>query len=65
MWCPRCAHDKTQVVGTVKSTQTERFRKCPECGYTWQTIEIPKYDWYPKKFLKSLFDVEDEEEKER
>lgn len=63
MFCPRCAYEKTTVEGTVKGCQNERFRRCPSCGYAWQTIEIVKYDWYPKFYLKSLFDEEENETK--
>ncbi len=60
MWCPRCANPKTTVESTVKSSKTERFRKCPKCGYTWQTIEVMKYDWRARRYLEDLFS-EDEE----
>lgn len=62
MICPRCAYEKSVVVGTVKGLQNERYRKCPKCGYTWQTIEVIKYDFYPKAYLKSLFEVEEKKD---
>lgn len=58
MLCPRCAHEKTKVVGTVKGTLNERFRTCPACGYAFQTVEVIKADDYPKHYLKSLFEEE-------
>lgn len=64
MFCPRCAHEKTGVVGTVKGLQNERTRHCQECGYTFQTVEIVKYDFHPKYYLKSLFEDEEKEAKE-
>lgn len=60
MWCPRCANEKTKVIGTDKSTMNERFRKCPACGYSFQTVEVIKHDDYPKFFLKHLFSDEEE-----
>jgi transcriptional repressor NrdR len=56
MWCPRCANEKTTVECTVKSSNNERFRKCPKCGYVWQTIEVCKHDGYIKRYVKSLFE---------
>jgi transcriptional regulator NrdR family protein len=38
MLCPECI-GKTRVIGTQSSFETERFRKCPDCGYSFSTIE--------------------------
>jgi transcriptional repressor NrdR len=44
MWCPICGYEKTIIVGTVTSSLVERFRKCPDCKYTFVTIEHVKND---------------------
>ncbi len=54
MWCPKCASDKTKVIGITKSTQNERFRKCLKCGYSFVTIEAIKFDNYWKEYAKAL-----------
>lgn len=58
MTCPRCGNTKSRVMGTKTSTITERWRKCLECGYTWNTLEVPKNDKYLKSYTHSLFDDE-------
>lgn len=58
MICPRCANPKSKVMGTEKSTITERWRKCLACGYKWNTVEVPKNDRYLKGYTYSLFDDE-------
>ncbi len=58
MTCPRCAKDGTKVLKTVKSTITERLRRCESCGYIWVTVEVPKTDKYLKSYTRSLFDDE-------
>lgn len=66
MLCPRCAHDKTTVVGTVKGAINTRQRRCPECGYVWKTRELPVWDTCPsgyKEYLESLFKNEENETK--
>jgi len=64
MFCPRCCHEKTKVNGTVKGLINVRQRICPKCGYVWQTKEVVAYDFYPKYYLKSLFEDEEKEAKE-
>ena len=44
MWCPNCNSEHTKVIGTEKSHVVERFRKCEDCGYSFQTIEGIKHD---------------------
>jgi len=53
MLCPRCSYEKTQVRGTVKGQTNERFRHCPRCGFTFQTIEAIRFDDYWKKYARS------------
>lgn len=50
MICPYCAYKKTYVIGVSTSTKTERFRKCPKCGKTFQTIEAVKFDHYWEEY---------------
>lgn len=53
MICPYCMNEKTRVVGTVKAgVMVERFRKCPECGKTFQTTEAIKFDSYWGEYAK-------------
>lgn len=56
MICPYCAHDTTRVIGTVKGTENERFRKCEECGRTFQTVEAIKFDDYWKDYARAVHD---------
>ncbi len=65
MICPRCVSSHTKVLKTVKSTTTERFRKCMNCGYLWNTVELPKNDKYLSSYVKSLFDTEKEDDTEK
>lgn len=60
MICPYCAYKKTYVVGVSTSTKTERFRKCPKCGKSFQTIEAVKFDDYWKKYAKELEDTKED-----
>lgn len=53
MLCPKCAYNKTRVIGTVKGQTNERFRKCDRCGYTFQTVEAIRFDDYWKEYLFS------------
>lgn len=57
MWCPKCEYEHTKVAGTDKSYIVERYRKCPECGFGFMTIETIKNDpeW------QELADYSDEE----
>jgi len=63
MWCPRCANDKTKVQKTVKGTNTQRFRKCSICNYTFTSIELIKNDRYLDEYAKSTIwsEMEDED----
>ncbi|PLY06782.1 MAG: hypothetical protein C0625_08040 [Arcobacter sp.] len=54
MWCPKCA-GKTKVVGTTTGIENERFRKCCECGHSFQTVEAIKFDEYWKDYAKETF----------
>lgn len=58
MSCPRCGNDRTKVLKTVKTTIIERLRRCPDCGYIWMTVEVPKNDKYLKSYTRSLLDDE-------
>ncbi len=58
MTCPKCAHDNTRVVGTVKGQVNERFRKCKKCGYSFQTIEAIRFDDYWRDYAKDTADNE-------
>lgn len=53
MFCPKCAYDKTEVKAVVKGQTNERFRKCPRCGYTFQTIEAIRFDDFWREYAKS------------
>lgn len=55
MICPRCAHEKSMVLSTDKSTVVERYRKCLGCGYVWATVELPKADIELRRYAKDLF----------
>ncbi|EJP76018.1 MULTISPECIES: hypothetical protein [Campylobacter] len=62
MICPKCANEKTKVVTTIKSTTNERWRKCPKCGCTFETIEIIKIDSDLKEYVKEILkDYNDEQ----
>ncbi len=53
MFCPRCAYPKTEVKGTIKGQTNARFRVCPRCGFTFQTIEAIRFDDYWKEYARS------------
>lgn len=57
MICPRCANEKTEVVGTVKGTVNERFRKCKRCGYSFQTVEAIRFDDYWRQDAKETREI--------
>nr|DAS87984.1 MAG TPA: DNA-directed RNA polymerase [Caudoviricetes sp.] len=44
MFCPKCAHEKTAVLKTIKGLKNIRMRRCEKCGYTWITEEKPLKD---------------------
>ncbi len=44
MWCPNCHREKTRVIGTDKSYVVERFRRCDDCGYSFNTLETQCFD---------------------
>ncbi|MDR0666779.1 MAG: hypothetical protein LBF71_05120 [Campylobacteraceae bacterium] len=56
MICPYCAHEKTEVLSTVKGTKNERFRRCKKCGKTFQTIEAIKFEKYWEEYAKETWD---------
>ncbi len=60
MICPKCAFEKTKVISTIKSTVNERWRKCPQCGATFVTVEIVKIDNDLKKYVKEILKEDDE-----
>ena len=48
----------------TKGTENERFRRCLECGYTFQTIEAIKFDDYWKDYAKETFNGDNKIQKE-
>jgi hypothetical protein len=42
------------VIATRTADITERARKCLSCGYTWQTVEIARYDGYLREYIKGV-----------
>jgi transcriptional repressor NrdR len=62
MVCPYCAHNKTAVLSTVKSTTNERFRRCLKCGKTFQTIEAVRFDDYWKEYAKATLDIKEKKQ---
>ncbi len=58
MICPKCASNKTEVIGTVKGVVNERFRKCKKCGFSFQTIEAVRFDEYWKEYCKETIENE-------
>ena len=67
MICPKCMGE-TKVVGTTKGIQNERFRKCKNCGFTFQTVEAIRFDdyWreYARETLNSDHKIEFEQKKD-
>ncbi|PHO09767.1 hypothetical protein CPG37_07050 [Malaciobacter canalis] len=65
MWCPKCC-GKTKVVGVTTGLRNERFRKCLDCGHSFQTLEAIRFDDYWKEYAKETFneDIKIKEEKE-
>ena len=61
MFCPKCEYEKTKVIGIDNGYACERCRKCPDCGYSWMTIETVKFD----QDLKQYAETSAEEAKER
>lgn len=59
MICPKCASNKTEVIGTVKGTVNERFRKCRKCGFSFQTVEAIKFDDYWREYAKDTLETND------
>jgi len=41
MLCPECG-SKTRVIGTQTSFENERYRSCPNCKYSFTTVEKVK-----------------------
>ena len=44
MICPECSHEKTTIPNTRPTTNgwTYRRRECVNCGFRWNTYEIPE-----------------------
>ena len=57
MLCPKCGSDNTKVIATVKGIKQERTRKCKECGYIFQTVEVVKFDKYLANYVKVTQEV--------
>jgi len=34
---------------------TQRWQRCPECGYRFMTVELPNYDDSIKEYIKDVF----------
>ncbi|MFV0481866.1 MAG: hypothetical protein ACK5LP_07770 [Campylobacteraceae bacterium] len=60
MMCPKCA-GKTTVNGVIKGTVNNRFRKCLNCGYTFQTVEAVKFDDYWKDYAAQAYETNKKE----
>lgn len=56
MICPYCAYEKTRVVGTDKSLQVKRLRKCLKCGHTFPTTEAIDFDKYWREYAEATFE---------
>jgi len=56
MYCPKCANEKTRVMGTVKGIRNERFRKCDACGFSFQTVEALRFDAYWQEYAESTIE---------
>lgn len=39
--CPRCGGRMRVTTAGLKGMDYTRYRKCPECCYTFKTIEVP------------------------
>lgn len=57
MFCPKCGAD-TKVLSSVYGNFRERVRKCEECGYMFNTIEIVKADPFLIEYLKEIVELE-------
>lgn len=62
MWCPKCACEKTYVLNTVKGTANRRFRRCTECEFTFQSIEVIENDEFWAEYAKHILGTEAKEE---
>lgn len=56
MMCPKCAAD-TRVVHTDKGTVNERSRKCPQCGYSFMTVEAIRFDDYWRDYARASMEI--------
>ena len=54
MWCPKCLHEKTKIVATIKQEQTTRFRVCPFCDFSFLTIEDAETNDFWLKYAKNI-----------
>lgn len=46
MWCPKCANDKTKVIGSYTANdEVIRFRICSFCEFSFLSFEILKNDF--------------------
>ena len=57
MICPRCAHGKTGVYGTVSGLITTRARRCQKCAYKFTTKEIIAVDLVSLPYVEYLRDI--------
>ena len=60
MMCPKCA-GTTRVIGTVKGITNRRFRRCVDCGYTFQSIEAILFDDYWREYAKETLEANPKE----
>jgi len=57
MTCPKCAHEKTRVYGTIKGLYTIRFRRCQICGHTFKTKEAVYADRLNLEYVEYMRDI--------
>lgn len=63
MICPYCAHDITEVIATIRSFTTERWRKCKKCGKTFCTTEKVMIDKNLVEIIKEMEENNKEKDK--
>lgn len=45
-WCPRCDSLNVRVITTKEDNAVRiRRRRCLDCNYSWNTIELSEYDF--------------------
>ncbi len=64
MTCPKCASEKSIVVGTKKGVKNVRLRACKDCNFTWQTVENIVYTEGMREYLEYSIEVKTLNKKE-